>query len=282
VKKTLASLLYLYLCGLIMNAAPIQVHGHRGARAMRPENTMAAFEYALDVGVDALEMDVAVTQDDVPVISHDPKLNPEICRNTGGAAVIRQITFNELRTWDCGSLINPHFPKQQAVQGARIPALEEVLSLASRGNFLFNIETKIFRNQPQYTPTPERFAELVLQAIDRHNLRTRVIIQSFDFRTLQAMRKLAHEIRLAALDEDEKLGDFVKVARSASARIISPEQHMVTPERVASAHQAGLEVIAWTANTPEEWDRLIHAGVDGIISDDPAALIEYLKKKTLR
>ena len=123
---------------------------------MRPENTMAAFEYALDVGVDALEMDVAVTQDDVPVISHDPKLNPEICRNTGGAAVIRQITFNELRTWDCGSLINPHFPKQQAVPGARIPALEEVLSLASRGNFLFNIETKIFRDQPQYTPTPER------------------------------------------------------------------------------------------------------------------------------
>jgi glycerophosphoryl diester phosphodiesterase len=279
VTKTLAS---LYLCGLIMNAAPIQVHGHRGARAMRPENTLAAFEYALDAGVDALEMDVAVTKDDVPVISHDPTLNPEICRGTGGATVIRQLNFDELRTWDCGSLINPHFPKQQAVPGARMPALEEVLSLASRGNFLFNIETKIFRDQPQYAPTPERFAELVLRAIDRHNLRTRVIIQSFDFRTLQAMKNLAHEIRLAALDEDEKLGDFVKVARSAGARIIAPEHHMVSQERVAAAHQAGLQVIPWTANTSEDWDRLIHAGVDGIITDDPAALIDYLKKKKLR
>ena len=77
-----------------MNAAPIQVHGHRGARAVRPENTMAAFEYALNAGVDALEMDVAVTKDDVPVISHDPTLNAEICRGTGGATVIRQLNFD--------------------------------------------------------------------------------------------------------------------------------------------------------------------------------------------
>ena len=98
---------------------------------MRPENTLAAFEYALDAGVDALEMDVAVTKDDVPVISHDPTLNPEICRSTVGK-VIRQLTFDELRNWDCGSLINPHFPKQQAVPGARIPALEEVLSRSKR------------------------------------------------------------------------------------------------------------------------------------------------------
>src|SRR5215471_15991187 len=111
-------------------AATIQVHGHRGARAMRPENTMPAFEYAIDLGVDAIEMDVAVTKDDVLVISHDPVLNPEICRAVGGSTVIRELTFAELLGWDCGSLVNPHFPKQKPIPGTRIPALVEVLQLA--------------------------------------------------------------------------------------------------------------------------------------------------------
>lgn len=263
-------------------AAPIQVHGHRGARAMRPENTIPAFEYAIDQGVDAIEMDVAVTSDDVLVISHDPVLNREICSGPGGRAVIRELTFAELRAWDCGSLRNPQFPKQTPAPGTHIPALEEVLSLSSRGSFAFNIETKIFKEHPQYTPAPERFADLLLQAIDRHHLRARVIVQSFDFRTLQAMKKLAPDIRLAALDEDEKLGDFVTVARSAGAQIISPEKAMASPSRVAAAHQAGLQVIPWTANTSKEWDALIAAKVDAIISDDPAALIAYLKQKKLR
>jgi glycerophosphoryl diester phosphodiesterase len=276
------ALVILSLGGWIAMAAPIQVHGHRGARAMRPENTIPAFEYAIDQGVDAIEMDVAVTSDDVLVISHDPVLNREICSGPGGRAVIRELTFTELRAWDCGSLLNPQFPKQTPAPGTHIPALEEVLSLASRGNFLFNIETKIFKEHPQYTPAPDRFADLLLQAIDRHHLRSRVIVQSFDFRTLHAMKKLAPDIRLAALDEDEKLGDFVTVARSAEAKIISPEKGMVTPSRVVAAHQAGLQVIPWTANTPKEWDGLIAARVDAIISDDPAALIAYLKQKKLR
>jgi len=243
---------------------------------------MPAFEYAIEQGVDALEMDVAVTKDDVLVISHDPVLNPEICRGLGGSRVIRELTFLELKMWDCGSLVNPHFPKQTPVPGTRVPALEEVLALASRGPFLFNIETKIFKDQPRYTPSPERFAELLLRAIDRHKLRSRVIVQSFDFRTLHAMKIFAPDIRLAALDEEENLGDFVTVARSAGAQIISPEKGMVTPSRVLAAHEAGLQVIPWTANTPKDWDALLAAGVDGMISDDPAALIAYLKQKKLR
>jgi glycerophosphoryl diester phosphodiesterase len=263
-------------------AAPIQVHGHRGARAVRPENTMPAFEYAIDEGVDAIEMDVAVTKDDVLVISHDPVLNREICRSLSGSDVIRELTFEELKQWDCGALVNPHFPKQTPFPGTRIPALEEVLSLSTRGNFLFNIETKIYKDHPEYTPTPERFADMLLRVIDRHNLRSRVIVQSFDFRTLVAMKKLAPDIRLAALDEDPKLGDFVSVARSAGAQIISPDQTLVTPSQVLAAHHAGLQVIPWTADTPAQWDALIAAGVDAIITDDPAALIAYLKLKKLR
>jgi glycerophosphoryl diester phosphodiesterase len=276
------ALLIFSLAGWIAMAAPLQVHGHRGARAMLPENTIPAFEYAIDQGVDAIEMDVAVTKDDVLVISHDPVLNPEICRGADGSKVIHELTFAELRRWDCGSLVNPHFPKQKPVPNVHIPALEQVLALANRGNFLFNIEAKIFKDKPQYTPSPERFADLLLQAIDRHKLRPRVIVQSFDFRILHAMKALAPDIRLAALDEDENLGDFVTVARSAGAKIIAPEKGMVTPSRVVAAHEAGLQVIPWTANNPQEWDALTAAGVDGIISDDPAELIAYLKQKKLR
>lgn len=250
---------------------------------MLPENTIPAFEYAIEQGVDAIEMDVAVTKDNVLVISHDPVLDPEICRvQGGGSKVIRELTFEELRGWDCGSLVNPQFPKQKPVPNIHIPALEQVLALANRGNFLFNIEAKISKDHPQYTPPPERFADLLLQVINRHKLRSRVILQSFDFRILQAMKKLGPDVRLAALDEDEKLGDFVTVARSAGAQTIAPEKGMVTPARVAAAHRAGLQVIPWTANTPQEWDALTAAGVDGIISDDPAALIAYLKQKKLR
>src|SRR3981189_1533671 len=116
-------------------AAPIQVHGHRGARAMRPENTIPAFEYAIDQGVDAIEMDVAVTKDEVLVISHDPVLSPEIYRALAGAKVISEMTFAELRKGDGGALVNPQFPKQTPVPGTRIPTLEEVLGLSKRGNF---------------------------------------------------------------------------------------------------------------------------------------------------
>jgi glycerophosphoryl diester phosphodiesterase len=243
---------------------------------------MPAFEYAIEQGVDAIEMDVAVTKDDVPVISHDPVLNPVICRCAGGSQVIRELTFAELQRWDCGSLINPRYPRQTPVPGARIPSLDEVLALAGRGRFLFNIELKISTDLPQYTPIPERFAEVVLQAIDRHRLRPRVIVQSFDFRPLRALKALAPDIPIAALDGDENLGDFVTAALSAGAGIIAPEKGMVTSERVAAAHRSGLQVIVWTANTSLEWGTLVAAGVDGIISDDPAGLIAYLKQRKLR
>jgi glycerophosphoryl diester phosphodiesterase len=261
-------------------AASIQVHGHRGARAVFPENTIPAFAYAIDQGADAVELDVVVTKDDVPVICHDPVLNPKICRGPDDRRVIRRLTFAELREWDCGSLVNTQFPKQNLVPGARVPALDEVLGLASRGSFLFNIEAKTGR--PELDPTPAGFARLLLKSIDRHNLRPRVIVQSFDFRILLAMKQIAPDIRLAALYEDGRLGDFVRIAQSASAQIIAPRRDLVTAARVSAAHSADLQVIPWTANTPAEWDVLITAGIDGIITDDPATLIAYLKQKKLR
>ena len=261
------------------NNRKILVHGHRGARARRPENTIPAFEYAIQAGVDALEMDMAVTKDNVIVISHDPILEPPVCHGPQERAVIHELTLLQVKQWDCGAQQNPRFATQQAIPGTRMPTLDEVFALAPQEAFDYNIETKSFPDKPQYTPTPEVFVQMVLAKIRQYKLEKRVILQSFDFRTLRAMRKLAPEIRLSALVDENDHRDFTAIAADAGAGIVSPYFKLVTPEKVAAAHKAGLQVVPWTVNTPQEWDPLIAAHVDAIISDDPAALIAYLKAK---
>jgi glycerophosphoryl diester phosphodiesterase len=262
----------------------ILVHGHRGARAVMPENTMPAFEYALKVGVDVLELDLAVTRDNELVVSHDPVLHEEICTPPAGGSpshVIRELTYAQVRLWDCGAKKNPHFPEQTPAPGTRMPSLDEVLALAPRGSFEFNIETKIFRDKPQYTPAPEEFARLLVGAIRRHKLEKRVIIQSFDDRTLIAAAQLAPEIRRSFLYAGP-MKDLVAMTKAAQSTILSCFHTLATGELVAKAHAASLQVVPWTANRPDEWDRLIGAGVDAIISDDPAKLIRHLESKALR
>jgi glycerophosphoryl diester phosphodiesterase len=223
----------------------IQVHGHRGARAVMPENTIRAFEYAIGVGVDAIEMDVVVSRDDVVVVSHDPYLEP--------GRFIRELTAKE----------------------TGLPTLDEVFLLAGRGNFLFNIEAKV----SEYTPS--NFADLVLDRIGEQGVKSRVIFQSFDFAILHRMRRLAPGITLAALWEGEARS-FVDIAEEAGTAIVAPQYTLVTPDEVRAAHEAGFGVIPWTANTVADWTGLIEAEVDGIITDDPAALIAYLRGKSLR
>jgi glycerophosphoryl diester phosphodiesterase len=255
----------------------IEVHGHRGARALRSENTLAGFEYAIAAGVDAIEMDVAVTRDNVVVVSHDPALEGPLCvgpASAGERAVIRESSFEQVRQWDCGSVRHPDFPCQVTVPGARIPSLDEVFRLA--GTFRFNVEIKSFPEHPDLAPEPAEFARLVVESIRKHGVEARVIVQSFDFRVLHAVRKLAPEISLAALFEDDR--DFLETAKEAAAAIVAPLHTLVTAEKARRAHAAGIGVIPWTANTEADWERLAGAGVDGIITDDPAGLIEYLDR----
>ena len=239
---------------------------------------MPAFEYAIEAGADVIELDLAVTRDDVLVASHDPTINEVICTGGKTGVPIRQLTIQELRNYDCGARKNPAYPKQRPVPGTGIPTLDEVLALSSRGNVEFNIETKIFREYPELTPSPARFAQLLYDAIRKHKLESRVIVQSFDFRTLHEMKKLDPRIRLAALYEGSPR-DFVAIAREAGASIVSPKYPLVTKAQVDAAHRAGLQVVPWTPNVPQDWQPLIEAGVDAIITDDPAELISYLKQR---
>ena len=273
----------------LADAAPrIQVHGHRGARALRPENSLPAFTYAIEQGVDVLELDLAVTKDDVLVVSHDAHMNPAFCSGPAGSqTLIRQMTLAELQLWDCGAKANPGFPKQQAVPGTRVPTLQQVFDLvkAKRAKVEFNIETKISPAKPDQTPTPERFAELMRDVVRANGLTSRVILQSFDFRTLHAMKRLEPSMRLSALYPNsmkEPHRTLLDLAKESGAGIVSPHFSTVKAEEVAAAHKAGLVIVPWTANEPAQWDALIAAQVDAIISDDPAALIAYLKSKGLR
>src|SRR5262249_40245216 len=145
----------------------------------------------------------------------------------------------------------------------------------------FNIETKSFPDHPELTPPPDIFALMMFKVIRQHEMESRCIVQSFDFRTLRAMKRLAPNLRLSALWEGAAR-PFPEIAKEAFASIVSPEFPLVTPEQVKAAHDAKLEVVPWTANSPADWQKLIEAGVDAIISDDPAALIAYLKQKGLR
>ncbi len=264
------------------NPSRILVYGHRGARARMPENTLPAFEYAIQQGVDALEMDMAVTKDNVIVISHDPILETPVCTGPRNGVVIHTLTLAEVRQWDCGAVQNPKFTTQKAVPGTRMPTLDDVFQLAGKGSFDYNIETKSFPERPEYTPPPDEFARMVLEKVRHYQLEKRVILQSFDFRTLVAMRKLAPGIRLSALTEMDPRSFTTIAKEAANAEIVSPYYKLVTANKVAEAHAAGIQVVPWTVNETADWDKLIEAKVDAIISDDPAALIAHLKQRGLR
>lgn len=273
----------IWLTMAIAHSAPkIMVHGHRGARAVRPENTMPAFEYAIGIGVDVLELDMVVTKDNVLVVSHDLEMNRKICQGPEGLVAIREMTLAQVKQWDCGTLKNPEFPNQQPVPGTKKPTLDEVFALASKGTFEFNVETKIDAKRPELAPEPAAFAKLVVDAIRKHKLEKRVMVQSFDFRTLAEVKKIAPEIRLSALYAGLPKS-LVKISKEAGdAPIVSPHYLLVTQKKVKKAHEANLQVVPWTANTPKAWKKLVAQEVDAIITDDPAALIDYLKQKGLR
>ncbi len=265
-----------------MPAPRIAVHGHRGARAVFPENTIAGFQYAIDAGVDYIELDVLVTRDDVLVACHDPALKRRRCTGPPGTRVVREMTFAELREFDCGSRKNRRFRRQETVPGARIPTLDEVFALARRRPaFRFNVEVKSFPERRGYTPPAGAYAAMLVAAIRKHRLAHRLQVQSFDPEILLEVRRIAPELPLAALSEAVR-GNFVAIAGQCGASSIGPYHRLVTRRRVEQAHEAGIQVVPWTANRPVDWARLIRAGVDGIITDDPARLIAYLQEKGLR
>ncbi len=296
----------LLLATLPASAQTILVHAHRGGRADRPENTIPSFQHGIDVGADVLELDLAVTKDNILVVSHSPYLIQPTSDDPRMAAIlanerhcdgpplppgtyIHSVTLAQLKQYDCGNTV-PGFPNQKAVPHTTIPTFDEVLALAPQGKFQFNAETKIFLNRPDITPTPEVFVAMIDKAVKAHHLESRVILQSFDFRTLRAMRALDPAIRLSALfgmaqydtlmgltEPDKTYAHIAKVAGLSDGDFFSPDQSLVTPTEVQWAHDHHLQVAPYTVNTLEGWQKMADAHVDAIITDDPAGLLKWLR-----
>jgi len=290
--------LHLALVGaaLVMTTNTTQaldIQGHRGARGLAPENTLPAFARALGIGVTTLELDCAVTKDGVVVVSHDSTLNPDITRGPGGKWLegegppIRGFTYDELRRYDVGR-IDPasgyakRFPNQQPVDGARMPRLMDVFALARKaGNeqVRFNIETKISPLHPERTVTPEAFARAFIAVIRGAGMEKRVTIQSFDWRTLQAVERAAPEIATAYLTGRRRGGSQPKAVHAAGGRLWSPNYEELDSAALIEARALGLKVVPWTVNEPGFIARFLDLGVDGIITDYPQRVRAELARR---
>ncbi len=275
------------LLGSSSMAQAIEVHGHRGARARFPENTIPAFEHALKASADALEMDLNVTKDGVLVVHHDTRINRDICLTAGGTKIknpilIFETTLDELKKLDCGSVKHPDHAQQTTVPGTHIPTFEEVLNwlasskLPQAKTIRLNVETKISPEEPKAGPPPKEFVQLVIDLLKKKNFLKRTVLQSFDYRTLIEARKIEPSIQIAALSDNSR-EDLVQTAKDLRANYISPKWQMVQFKLVESLHANGVKVLPWTVNDRLGWAHLIAMGVDGIITDDPERLIEFIR-----
>jgi glycerophosphoryl diester phosphodiesterase len=309
------------LLGLLLLVPPavaFDLQGHRGARGLAPENTLAAFATALSLGVSTLELDTGITKDGVVVIAHDQALNPNLARDRSGrwlaqrGPTICSLTYAELSEYDVGR-IKPgtdyarQQPDQVPADGSRIPRLVDLFALvrkAGNASVRFNIETKLSPLLPDEAPDPERFAGTLVELLRQEGMASRVSIQSFDWRTLRVVQRIAPEIPTVYLSSQQRFldtiladrtdgspwtaglvyrehGSVARMVKTAGGRIWSPSFGDLTAERLREAHALGIAVVVWTVNDPVQIARMLDLGVDGIISDRPDLVRELLARRGL-
>jgi glycerophosphoryl diester phosphodiesterase len=282
------------------------LQGHRGARGIKPENTIPSFIAALNTGVTTIEMDVVVTRDRQVVVSHEPWMSAEICLRPGGEGIqkseeksinIFQLTWDEVKKFDCGSKGNAQFPEQEKMPVFKpllkdvIVAVEDHIKNFSQYEVDYNIEIKSTKEGDNvYHPEPHEFSDLVYQMIDQYLPWERVVIQSFDFRVLKYWHTRYPHVRLACLVANNKTPEKNLQELGFIPSVYSPYYKSLKKEHVDYLHtlQATLKplmppaqapnganttlkvrVIPWTVNEAEEMKSLRTMGVDGLITDYP-------------
>lgn len=293
---------FLFLVCLMATSLTAQVYipkfdiqGHRGARGLKPENTIPAFLTALDSGVTTLEMDVVITKDKEVIVSHEPWMSAGICSDPSGKAIsekeekkhnIFKMTYGQVKQFDCGIRGNARFAEQEKMAVAK-PLLSEVIIAAENHikNFTryevdYNIEIKSEKElDGKFQPAPEEFSDLVYNLIDQYLPLERVVIQSFDFRVLKYWHEKYPEVRLAALVENLNTIDENMKELGFTPSIYSPDYKLLSKSEVKYCHELNMRVIPWTVNDPAEMLALKGMGVDGFITDYPDRASRF--KRTL-
>ena len=293
----------------------IRLHGHRGARGVLPENTMEGFAFALSIGLEALEFDVLLSADDVPVITHNARLSPDFVRDSQGnwvsapGPVVRALTAAELSRYEVGALrrgrpYGTQFGEQSEVAGARIPPLAELAALLARPEHRrvwLNLEVKSSPLHPDWFAPPPEAAAAILAVLTAHGVRGRTLVQSFDWRVLSAFRRLAPDLPLSYLSAVRRRGapgeaniypgspwmdgraarsgpaDLPALVAAAGGQVWSPHFRDLTRDDLAAARERDLLVNVWTVNEIGDIDRMIEFGVDGIITDYPGRVQHRLR-----
>ncbi len=285
------------------------LQAHRGGIGLTVESTLKAFGKAMELGVTTLELDLQITKDGREVITHDRKTNPAKCLDTRPAfpgdrefpyagKYVKDLTFAQVRTLDCGSTRWSQYPDQELSPGAKMPTLAELFDLARKHRawgIRFNIETKVEAAAPNETAPREQFVQRAVREIRRSGFLANVTIQSFDWGTLMRMREVEPRLPLVALTQPEFLvpgspwtgglnlddfgGNVSRAVKSFGAKALSPVHTMTTKELVTEAHGQGLAVIPWTVDDVRRMHEIIDTGADGLITDYPDRLRDVLKER---
>ena len=266
--------------------------GHRGCRGLMPENTILAMLKAIDLGVTTLEMDASVSKDKKVFLSHEPFFNHEITTKPDGKFIdeseekkfnMFQMNYAEIQKFDVGLKSHPRFLQQQRIAAFK-PLLSQlfdtVQSYCLQKNISipqFNIETKTnAKTDGIYHPGPEEFVDLLGAVIQSKKMEDKVIIQSFDIRTLQYLHLKYPNFKTALLIEDFDKKPFALQLRDLGflPTIYSPAHVLVTDLLVKQCRDAGIQIIPWTVNDLQRMQVLKKMGVNGIISDFPNLFAE--------
>jgi len=297
----------------------IKIYGHRGARGDLPENTLESFKYLFDNNINAYETDILISKDLIPVITHDFRLDPSFTKDSEGNWIedenikIFDLTYEELLKFDVGSInklsrYGRRFVNQKKLENQRIPKLSELLDLSSKNkseNLLINLEIKSTPDEENLTPTPEDTVKLVVNEINKSNLKDEIIVSSFDWRTLTEIKNQYPEISRAYLTYQQVRGikikktiynrspwmsflpfyedhELPKIIKSQGGKAWHPYRKDITKKLVDISHQEELPVNVWTVNKEYEMLKMVEYGVDGIMTDYPLRLKELCEKENIK
>jgi glycerophosphoryl diester phosphodiesterase len=274
-----------------------EIHGHRGARALRPENTLPGLAYALAIGVDAVEFDVTLTADNGLILAHDLTVDDVVFSGPLVGCRWRSLTLAEIGTLDAGGR-HPLAPYEEtfvAVPGTAVPTLDQVCALAGPSGVTLSVELKTHPSWPD--ADVHLLVSSVLAVLAAHGCTGQARMLGFDWRVLRHAAELATGMPRVALVEPFTWADgskwlagldpasydpstgFVAAARDAGAAFVSPWDGLTSPAVVAAAHEAGLGIIVWTVNDTDAMTTLAELGADGMVTDRPDLLRDVLARQ---